>query len=71
MSYTGTVEHGIVKLPSEASWADGTSVRIEKIETQTSCHPMHIIRREGKHPLGSVGRTISEDEIKEALAEFP
>ncbi len=33
MSYTGTVEHGIVKLPPEADLADGTKVRIEKIET--------------------------------------
>ena len=36
MSYTGTVEHGLVKLPPEARWADGTNVRIEKIETETS-----------------------------------
>ena len=71
MSYTGTVEHGLVKLPPEARWADGTNVRIEKIETETSCHPVHIIQRKGKHPLGSVDRTISEAEIKEALAEFP
>jgi hypothetical protein len=32
MSFTGTVERGMVKVPSEAAWADGTSVRIEKIE---------------------------------------
>lgn len=33
MSYTGTVERGVVKLPPEAAWPDGTSVRVEKVET--------------------------------------
>jgi hypothetical protein len=32
MSYTGTIENGVVKLPPEAGWADGTRVRVEKIE---------------------------------------
>jgi hypothetical protein len=32
MSYTGTVERGVVKLPPEADLADGTKVRIEPIE---------------------------------------
>ncbi len=32
MSYTGTVEGGVVKLPPEAALPDGTTVRIEKIE---------------------------------------
>ncbi len=31
MSYTGTVENGVVKLPSEAHWPDGTTVRVELI----------------------------------------
>ncbi|MBI4324035.1 MAG: hypothetical protein HY674_02100 [Chloroflexi bacterium] len=31
MSYTGTVENGVVKLPSEARWPDGTTVRVELI----------------------------------------
>ncbi|HEY5915212.1 MAG TPA: hypothetical protein VJA21_31855 [Verrucomicrobiae bacterium] len=31
MSYTGTVEKGVVKLPPEAQWPDGTTVRIEKV----------------------------------------
>ena len=34
MSYTGTVENGVVKLPPEVRWPDGTTVRIEKIESQ-------------------------------------
>jgi hypothetical protein len=38
MSYTGTVEHGIVKLPPEATLADGTKVRVEPIEWQDGRH---------------------------------
>lgn len=34
MSYTGTVEDGVVKLPPEAGWADGTKVRVEPVEFQ-------------------------------------
>jgi hypothetical protein len=32
MSYTGTVEGGMVKLPPEAALPDGTTVRIERVE---------------------------------------
>ena len=32
MSYTSTVENGVVKLPPEAHWPDGTTVRIEKVD---------------------------------------
>jgi predicted DNA-binding antitoxin AbrB/MazE fold protein len=32
MSYTGTIENGVVKLPANVGWANGTQVRIEKIE---------------------------------------
>ena len=32
MSYTGTIENGVVKLPPEADLADGTRVRIEPVE---------------------------------------
>ena len=35
MSYTGTVERGMVKLPPEAAWSDGTKVRVEAIEAPT------------------------------------
>lgn len=31
MSYTGTVENGVVKLPPEAHWPDGTKVRVEPL----------------------------------------
>ena len=33
MSYTGTVEGGMVKLPPGAGWADGTKVRVESLES--------------------------------------
>jgi len=32
MSYTATIENGVIKLPPEAAWADGTKVRIEPLE---------------------------------------
>ena len=32
MSVTGTVEGGIVKLPPETGWADGTKVRVELLD---------------------------------------
>jgi hypothetical protein len=35
LSYTGTVEHGVVKLPPEVTWSDGTKVRVEPIEAPT------------------------------------
>jgi len=38
MSFTGTVEGGVVKLPPEASWADGTKVRVEPLELQGKRH---------------------------------
>jgi len=38
MSFTGTVEGGVVKLPPEASWADGTKVRVEPLELQEKQH---------------------------------
>jgi len=30
-----------------------------------------IIQRKGKHPVGDIGRPITREEIKEALAELP
>jgi hypothetical protein len=36
MSYTGTVEGGVVKLPPGAGWADGTKVRVEPVEPDAS-----------------------------------
>ena len=38
MSFTGTVKGGVVKLPPEASWADGTKVRVEPLELQEKQH---------------------------------
>ena len=38
MSYTGTVEGGVVKLPPEAGWADGTKVRVEPLQPQADGH---------------------------------
>jgi len=35
MSYTGTIENGVVKLPPEARWPDGTKVRVEPLESGT------------------------------------
>jgi hypothetical protein len=32
MSFTGTVEHGVVKLPPEIVLPDGTEVRIEPLK---------------------------------------
>jgi hypothetical protein len=41
MSYTGTVEKGVVKLPPEAAWPDGTIVRVEVIESPESTTALH------------------------------
>ncbi len=30
-----------------------------------------VIHRRGKHPVGDIGRPITRDEIKNALADFP
>ncbi|MGO8766568.1 MAG: hypothetical protein ACLQSR_15695 [Limisphaerales bacterium] len=32
MSYTGTIENGVVKLPPEVRLANGTKVRVESLE---------------------------------------
>jgi hypothetical protein len=41
MCYTGTVEQGIVKLPPEAAWPDGTIVRVEAIESPEAGIALH------------------------------
>jgi hypothetical protein len=51
MSYTGTVEGGVVKLPSEAAWPDGTRVRIEPLESQA----------DGRHKFASADLVGSVD----------
>jgi len=40
MSYTGTVEGGVIKLPPEAVVPNGTKVRIETIEPPTDRRPL-------------------------------
>lgn len=40
MSYTGTVEHGVVKLPPQAKLADGTKVRVETVAPQADRSPL-------------------------------
>ena len=41
MSYTGTIEKGVVKLPPEAAWPDGTIVRVEAIESSEAATAQH------------------------------
>jgi hypothetical protein len=38
MTYTGTVEGGMVKLPPEAALPDGTKVRVEPLQSQNGRH---------------------------------
>ena len=40
MSYTGTVSNGTVILPSDANLPDGTRVRVEPIEDDSSAEPV-------------------------------
>ena len=66
MSFTGTVEHGVVKLPPEIALPDGTKVRIEPIS-------MASVKLESRHGyLVAVGpRPITWDETRQAMDEFP
>jgi hypothetical protein len=32
MSYTGIAQDGVIKLPPNIEWPDGTTVRVEKVE---------------------------------------
>ena len=32
---------------------------------------VRILQRKGKHPVGDIGRPITREEIKAALADFP
>ena len=41
MSYTGTIEKGVVKLPPEAAWLDGTLVRVEPVESPEAVTALH------------------------------
>ena len=44
--------------------------RLERPKGQAPV-PVKIHRRKGRHPVGDIGRPITRDEIKAALAEFP
>jgi hypothetical protein len=41
MSYTGTIENGVIKLPPEAAWPDGTLVRVEPVESPEAVTALH------------------------------
>jgi AbrB family looped-hinge helix DNA binding protein len=45
-------------------------VRLERPK-ETPAAKVRIIRRKGKHPVGDIGRPITREEIKTALADFP
>ena len=45
-------------------------VRLERPK-ETSLAKVRIVRRRGKHPVGDIGRPVTREEIKAALAEFP
>ncbi len=45
-------------------------VRLEPPEDKPPVK-VRIIQRKGRHPVGDIGRPITEAEIRAALAEFP
>jgi len=45
-------------------------VRLERPK-ETPPAKVRIIPRKGKHPVGDIGRPITREEIKAALADFP
>jgi AbrB family looped-hinge helix DNA binding protein len=51
---------------------DGRIVLV-RLEAPKRAKPVKakIIYREGKHPVGDIGRPITREEIKKALADFP
>ena len=66
MSFTGTVQGGMVKLPPEAALADGTKVRVELLVSSS----VKLVRRRGY--LVAVGsRRITWEETRKAMDEFP
>jgi hypothetical protein len=66
MSYTGTIENGVVKLPPDAVFPDGTKVRIEPLVSS----PVKLVSKHGY--LVAVGpRRITWRETREAMDEFP
>ena len=45
-------------------------VRLER-PREPRPNKVKIIARKGKHPVGDIGRPITREEIKAALADFP
>ena len=62
MSYTGTVENGAVKLPPEAQWPDGTTVRIEKIGPVTGRNNLTSRLRQIAAKLGGLPADLAEQQ---------
>jgi bifunctional DNA-binding transcriptional regulator/antitoxin component of YhaV-PrlF toxin-antitoxin module len=48
-------------------------ILLVRLEQPKSTKPVRakIIYRKGKHPVGDIGRRITREEIKAALADFP
>ncbi len=44
-------------------------IRLEKPKARTN--KVRIIRRKGKHSVGSIGRPVSREEVFKALEQFP
>ena len=66
MSYTGTVEKGMIKLPPGAALPDGTKVRVEPLILSS----VKLINKHGY--LVAVGtRRITWQETREAMDELP
>jgi len=66
MSFTGTVEQGMVKLPPEMGLPDGTKVRVESL----SLPSVKLMNRHGY--LVAVGsRRITWEETRQAMDEVP
>jgi len=66
MSYTGTVEKGMVKLPPGTVFPDGTKVRVEPLLS----FPVQLVSKHGY--LVAVGsRQITWEETRKAMDEFP
>jgi hypothetical protein len=66
MSFTGTVERGMVRLPPEMALPDGTKVRVESLsEASVKLLPQHGY-------LVAVGsRRITWAETRQTMDEFP
>ena len=66
MSCTGIVEKGVVKLPADAFFPDGTKVLVEALALSSA----KLIRKHGY--LVAVGpRRITWEETRKAMDEFP